>query len=68
MRSSSSALLNRERLHLRLESRLLAKTKGLADRRGVTVTSLVEEGLRAVLAEDEALRKIETPLVDAEQI
>lgn len=56
MPSSSFAPLKRERLHLRLEPKLLGQMRRLAKRRNVTVTSLVEEGLRLVLQRDEAAR------------
>jgi len=73
MPSSLSALLKRERLHLRLEPRLLGNVKRLSKRRDVTVTSLVEEGLRYVVQKDEAerdaLRDIEpSTAIDAEQV
>jgi hypothetical protein len=52
---------------------LLDHVKGLSRRKKVTVTSLVEEGLRWVLARDEAERVarhlVEAPvLIDAEQV
>ena len=51
------------RLHLRLDEKLLKKAKQLADRRGVTLTALMESFLRAAIATDEFLKN-----EDAEQI
>jgi predicted DNA-binding ribbon-helix-helix protein len=69
MPSSSSDPFNRERLHLRLEPRLLGQVKRIAKRRGVTVTSLIEEGMRGVVRQDEAERaEALSRVVDAEQV
>ena len=69
MPSSSSDLLNRERLHLRLEPRLLGQVKGISKRRGVTVTSLIEEGMRLVVRQDEVERaETASRVIDAEQV
>jgi hypothetical protein len=69
--SSSTAQLKRERLHLRLDTRLLSDARVIREDRGVTMTSLVEEGLRHVIrqykAEQEA-RADARPVVDAEQV
>lgn len=73
MRSSSSttAPLKRERLHLRLDPELLGDVRIIGRDRRVTVTRLVEEGLRWIVqeykAEQEARAKA-VPIVDAEQV
>lgn len=73
MPSSSSTQLKRERLHLRVDARLLGNVKRLSKRRVVTVTSLVEEGLRLILRQEELERDARrasepSPIIDAEQV
>lgn len=44
------------RLHLRHDQELLDKVRSIADRRGVTVTFLVDQLLRQLVREEEAPR------------
>jgi hypothetical protein len=48
---------------------LLGQVKRIAKRRGVTLTSLIEEGMRAVVRQDDAERAAgQTHIIDAEQV
>lgn len=57
--------MKRTRTHLRLESRLYKRAKKLAQTKGVTLTALIEEGLRSIVEQEE---KALMAILDAEQI
>ena len=59
------------RLHLRVEQKLLSRVRKLANKNGVTLTLLVEAGLRLALDLDdqqERLRKQLPAIVDADPL
>ncbi len=51
------------RIHIRIDEKLLERTKRVAKRRGVTLTQLIESACREAIKQDEQDRH-----VDAEQI
>ena len=53
------------RLHMRVDEKLLEKSRKLAHRKGMTLTHLVEAVLRSALEQDEQEKKTR---MEAEQI
>ncbi len=51
------------RLHIRIDEKLLERTKKVARKRGITLTQLVETACREAIAQEEQEKNI-----DAEQI
>jgi antitoxin component of RelBE/YafQ-DinJ toxin-antitoxin module len=58
----------KDRLQLRIDSTLLAKSKVLAKKSGLTTTAMVESLLRAAVDLDEEDERIKKQKLDAEQI